>query len=136
MTKSFYFNTFAKVAIIPYVGGTIAHTLRLVYKLPLEEAPSWIHWAIVVVGSYVTVGFLVHAKIIKFRGALDKMLYGLVILHLGGSVMMHLYSLVVQNNHWMGIFPLEYSYFALLYFIGLGLYCRSLSKRIDRLSTS
>ena len=131
MTKSIYFRTFAKVAIVPYIGGTVAHTLRLIYKFPIVEAPFWIHWVIVLLGGYASLGFIFHVSKIKFHGIIDKILYGLVIFHLGGSVIMHGYSLVVQNNYWMRVFSMEYSYFALLYFIGLGLYCKSLSKRID-----
>ncbi len=130
MTKTFYFRTFAKVAIIPYIGGTIAHTLRLIYKFPIVEAPFWIHWVIVLLGGYVSLGFVFHVSKIKFHGIIDKVLYGIVIFHLGGSVVMHAYSLIVQNNNWMGVFSLEYSYFALIYFVGLGFYCKSLSKRI------
>ena len=131
MTTTFYFETFAKVAVIPYIGGTVAHTLRLIYKFPIEETPFWIHWVIVLVAGYASLGFVLHVSKIKFRGVVDKVLYGVVIFHLGGSVIMHAYSLVVQNNNWMGVFPLEYSYFAFLYFVGLGLYCKWLSKRIN-----
>ena len=131
MTKTFYFRTFAKVAIVPYIGGTIAHTLRLIYKFPIVEAPFLIHWVVVLFGGYASVGFIFYISKIKFSGIIDKLLYGLVIFHLGGSVIMHTYSLVVQNNNWMGRFSLEYSYFAIIYFVGLGLYCKSLSKRIE-----
>ncbi len=131
MTGGFYFRTFAKVALLPYIGGTVVHTLRLIYKFPIVEMPFWIHWAIVLLGGYASLGFVFHVSKIKFHGIIDKVLYGLVIFHLGGSVIMHAYSLVVQNNNWMGVFSLEYSYFALLYFVGLGLYCKYLSKRID-----
>jgi len=131
MTKTFYYRTFAKVAFLPYVGGTIAHTLRLIYKFPIVETPFWIHWVIVLLGGYASLGFVFHISKIKFHGIIDKILYGLIIFHLGSSVILHAYSLVVQNNNWMDIFPLEFSYFALFYFVGFGLYCKSLSKRID-----
>ena len=133
--KTFYFQTFTKIAVIPYIGGTIAHLLRLIYKFPLEAAPMWIHWAIVIVGGYAWIGFLLHAHNIEFKGLIDKILYGLVILHLGGSIILHGYSLIVQHNNWMKIFSLEYSYFAIVYFVVLGFYCRSLSKRIDAYET-
>ena len=131
MTGGFYFRTFAKVALLRYIGGTVVHTLRLIYKFPIVEMPFWIHWAIVLLGGYASLGFVFHVSKIKFHGIIDKVLYGLVIFHLGGSVIMHAYSLVVQNNNWMCVFSLEYSYFALLYFVGLGLYCKYLSKQID-----
>lgn len=129
--KSFYFRTFTKAAILPYVGGTVAHTLRLIYKFPIVEAPMWIHWAIVIIGGYAVFGFVLYFKKIKFGGVIDRVLYGLVIFHLGSSFIMHAYSLFVQNNNWMAVFSLEYSYFAIVYFVALGLYCKYLSKRID-----
>ena len=126
---SFYFRTFAKAAILPYIGGTVAHTLRLIFKFPVEQAPNWIHWPIVVLGGYASLGFILFFKKIKFRGRLDKLLYALVFFHLLSSVIMHAYSLVVQNSNCR--FPMWYSYFAIIYFAGLGLYCNWLSRRID-----
>ena len=120
--EPFYYRTFAKVAVIPYVGGTVAHTLRLIYKFPIIEMPSWIHWVIVLVGGYVVTGFVLFAHKIEFRSIIDKVLYGLVICHLGASVVLHLYSIIMRSNDWLGVFPMEFSYFALLYFIGFGLF--------------
>ncbi len=134
MKKSIYFRTFAKVALIPYVGGTIIHILRLLYKFPIKEAPSIVHWVIVLFGGYACLGFVLYIHRIPFKSLMDKVLYGLVIFHLGGSVVMHGYSLIAQTNSWMGVFSMHYSYFAVFYFVCLGLYCNSLSKRIDNLS--
>ncbi len=130
MLSDFHFRTFARLAVVPYAGGTVAHTLRLIYKFPLTEAPFWIHWIIVIIGGYVCTGFIFYIKRIPLKGTIDKLFYGLVIFHLGGSVIMHAYSLLMQNNDWMAVFPLNYSYFALIYFIALGLYCKSLNHRI------
>ena len=106
MPGSFYFRTFAKVALLPYIGGTVAHALRLIYKFPILETPIWLHWGIVVVGGYAGFGFIYHLRKIRFRGIPDKILYGLVIFHLDGSVIMHAYSLITRSNDWMGIFPM------------------------------
>ena len=76
-------------------------------------------------------GFGLFAHKIEFRSIIDKVLYGLVICHLGASVILHLYSIIRSDNVWLGVFPMEFSYFALLYFVGLGLFCLSLSKRIN-----
>lgn len=130
MPELFFFRTFAKLAIVPYVGGTVANILRLIYKFSLTESPFWIHWAIVVICGYVVTGFIWFVRKIEFQGTWDKFLYGTVILHLGVSVLTHLYSIITRSNSWMGIFPLNYSYFALVYFVGLGVYCYSLGKRV------
>ena len=117
--------------MVPYIGGTVAHTLRLIYKFPIVDTPFWVHWVIVLLGGYASLGFIFHVFKIEFQSIVDKILYGLVILHFSSSFIMHAYSIVVQNNNWMSVFSIEYSYFALFYFIGLGLYCKTLSKRID-----
>ncbi len=133
--KLFYFRTFAKVALVPYVGGSIAHTLRLIYEFPIVEAPHWIHWGIVLIGGYASIGFIIFVRAISFTDIWDKVAYGLVIFHLGGSVILHSYSLLVSNN-WMGIFPLNFSYLAVGYFLLLGLYCHKLSKRIHHMNVN
>ena len=131
MKKNFYFRTFARIAVVSYVGGAFAHTLRLIFRFPLVEAPAWIHWPIIFTAGYASFGFVLFIRNVKLTGVVDKILYGVVMFHLGGSAILHIYSLVA-NNSWMGVFPLEFSYFALFYFVGLGFYCRNLSKRIDR----
>lgn len=111
----------------------MAHVLRLIYEFPIVEAPFIIHWVVVLFGGYATAGFVWYIRQIDFQGFMDKLLYGLVIFHLGGSVVLHAYSLITRSNDWMGFFSMGYSYFAILYFVGLGGYCWSLGKRIEKL---
>jgi hypothetical protein len=92
--------------------------------------PYPLDWVVVVVGGYACAGFILFARAVRFDGLWERILYGLVILHLGISVVMHAYSLIVRNHDWTTVFPLGYSYFAVFYFVVLGLYCLALSRRI------
>ena len=130
--ERFFFKTFARVALIPYVGGTIFHVLRLTLGFPIEEMPYELDWVVIVLGGYACAGFVRFAREVRFGGPWDKLLYGLVILHLGGSVVMHAYSLLVHNHDWAQVFPRGYSDFAIVYFVVLGLYCLELSRRLAR----
>ena len=54
MTKnmdSFYYKTFARICLLPYIGGTIIHILRLIYGFSIEEIPSEVDWVVVVIGG-------------------------------------------------------------------------------------
>ncbi|MDH4070554.1 MAG: hypothetical protein OEV30_09020 [Ignavibacteria bacterium] len=125
-----YYRSFTKAALTAYIGGTVAHILRLVFEFPLSEAPSWTHWVITIIAGYASIGLVLFAGKLKISGPIDRILYGTVIVHLGGSTLLHLYSLVMSTNNWMAVFPLRFSYFALVYFVGLGLYCNHLDKRV------
>ncbi len=131
MTSCFY-RTFAWVALLPYVGGTVFHGLRLARRFTAEEMPYPVDWVVVVVGGYATAGFIRFARTVRFTGMRDRILYGLVIVHLGLSAVVHAWSLATGNHDWVTAFPLGYSWFALFYFVGLGLYCLTLGRRIAR----
>ena len=104
--------------------------LRLVLGFPIEEMPYELDWVVIVLGGYACAGFIRFAREVRFTGPGDKLLYGLVILHLGGSVVLHAYSLVVRNHDWAQVFPRWYSGLAIVYFVVLGLYCLRLSRRL------
>ena len=129
--KGFYFKTFSKIAILPYIGGTILHILRLIYYFPIEEMPYEVDVVVVLFGSYACFGFMFFIRQIKFSNTLEKILHALVIIHLGGSAVMHGYSLIVQNHNWARVFPLWYSYTAVFYFTVLGLYCVRLNHKLN-----
>ena len=38
-SDSFYFKTFARLALLPYIGGTVVHILRLIYNFSIDEMP-------------------------------------------------------------------------------------------------
>src|SRR6188474_2898834 len=131
--KLFYFNTFARICLLPYIGGTILHILRLIYNFPAEEIPWITDWVIVVLGGYGGLGLIIFIKKIPFKNVWDKIVYGLLLFHLDGSVILHLYMLLKRNHMVLTIFPYWYSFIAVGYFVGLGLYVFNLNKRLYRI---
>ena len=128
--NSFYFRSFARVCLLPYIGGTIIHILRLIYDFPITEMPVEVDWVVVTVGGYAGLGLLIFAHQIPFKNIWDKTAYGLLIFHLDGSVIVHAYILYVGNHKVLGIFPYWYSFLAVGYFLALGLYVLNLNKRL------
>ncbi len=129
-SDSFYFKTFARLALVPYIGGTVIHLLRLIYNFSIDEMPFEADWLIVIIGGYAGLGLIVYANRIPFHGLLDKIIYGLLIFHLDGSVVLHAYILWVGSHEVLNVFSYGYSFFAVAYFIGLGYYVLSLNKRL------
>ena len=130
--NSFYYKTFARLALLPYVGGTVIHILRLLYDLSYEEMPFETDWLVVVVGGYAGLGLIIYANRIPFKNIWDKIIYGLLIFHLDGSVILHAYILLTGSHDILGIFPYWYSFIAVGYFLGLGYYVFTLNKRLYR----
>lgn len=127
---SFYFKTFARLALVPYIGGTVIHILRLIYNFSIDEMPFEADWLVVIIGGYAGLGLIVYANRIPFHGLLDKIIYGLLIFHLDGSVILHAYILWVGSHEVLNVFSYEYSFFAVAYFGGLGYYVLRLNKRL------
>ena len=130
--SSFYYKTFARVCLLPYIGGTIIHILRIIYDFPIEKIPLEIDWFIVVIGGYGGLGLIIFANKILFKNVWDKIAYGLLIFHLDGSVILHAYILFVGNHNILNIFPYWYSFIAIGYFLALGLYVINLNKKLYR----
>jgi len=130
--NSFYYKTFARLAMLPYVGGTVIHILRLIYDFSVEEIPFEADWLIVIIGGYSGLGLIIYANKIPFKNLLDKIIYGLLIFHLDGSVILHAYMLLTGSHDILSIFPYWYSFFAVVYFLGLGYYVLTLNKRLYR----
>jgi len=130
--NSFYFKTFARLALLPYIGGTVIHILRLIYNLPIDEIPFEADWLVVIVGGYAGLGLIVYANRIPFQNLVDKIIYGLLIFHLDGSVILHAYILSVGSHEVLNVFSYRYSFFAVAYFMGFGYYVLSLNKRLYR----
>ncbi len=128
--KALYYKTFARVALLPYVGGTIIHILRLIYDLPLEQMPNSVDWVVVFIGGYAGVGLIVFANRVPFENLWDKVGYGLLIFHLDGSVVFHVYLLFAGSHDALRVFPYWYSFLAVGYFVGLGLYVHRLNNRL------
>ncbi len=129
-SDSFYFKTFARLALVPYIGGTVIHILRLIYNFSIDEMPFEADWLIVIIGGYAGLGLIVYANRIPFHGLLDKIIYGLLIFHLDGSVIFHAYILWVGSHEVLNVFSYGYSFFAVAYFVGLGYYVLRLNKRL------
>jgi len=128
--SSFYFNSFARLALLPYVGGTVIHILRLIYNFPIAEIPFEADWLVVIIGGYAGIGLIVYAKRIPFQNLFDKVIYGLLIFHLDGSVVLHAYILWAGSHDVLNVFSYSYSFFAVAYFIGFGYYVLRLQKRL------
>ena len=132
LMNSFYYKSFARLAILPYIGGTVIHILRLIYNFSLEEMPFEADWLVVVVGGYAGLGLILYANRIPFKNIWDKIIYGLLIFHLDGSVILHAYILLTGSHDVLNIFPYWYSFIAVWYFLGLGYYIFTLNKRLYR----
>ncbi len=91
--NSFYYKTFARLALLPYIGGTVIHIVRLIVDFPIDEMPWEADWLVVLVGGYAGLGLLIYAHRVPFKNLLDKIIYGLLIFHLDGSVILHTYIL-------------------------------------------
>lgn len=103
------------VAVL-YTGGTVAQLLKLVYAFPWQDMPFVIDWLIVILGTIGVISLTTQTRYIDYRGRWEKPLHFLIMTHLGISVILHLWTIYVQNHDVYAVFPLWYSYFALFYF--------------------
>ena len=99
-----------------YSGGTVAQLLKLLYDFPWQEMPFIIDWLIVILGTIGIVALATQIRHIDYRGWWERPIHFLIIAHLGVSVVLHLWTIYVQNHDLYAAFPREYSYFALAYF--------------------
>ena len=104
-------------AAVLYSGGSIAQFLKLVYNFPWQEMPFIIDWMIVILGTVAVTTLATQTRRIDYRGSWEKPVHFLIIAHLGVSVVLHSWTIYSQNHDLYAAFPLEYSYFALAYFI-------------------
>jgi hypothetical protein len=51
------------------------------------------------------------------RGRWERPVHFIIIFHLTLSVAVHVWAIIVQSHSVFAFFPIEYSYFALLYFV-------------------
>ena len=128
--KSFSFKTFARICLLPYIGGTVIHLLRIIYRFPIEEIPFEVDWFILIIGGYAGLGLIIFAGKIPFKNAWDKIAYGLLVFHLDGSVIVHAYILFKGDHNALAIFPYWYSFAAVVYFLALGIYVLNINKRL------
>ncbi len=56
--NSFYYKTFARLALLPYIGGTVIHIVRLIYNFPTRRIfPYW--YSFIAVGYFLGLGYYV-----------------------------------------------------------------------------
>jgi len=110
----------------------VIHILRLIYNFPIAEIPFAVDWLVVIIGGYAGIGLIIYANRIPFQNLIDKIIYGLLIFHLDGSVILHAYILWAGSHEVLNVFSYGYSYFAVAYFMGLGYYVLRLNKRLYR----
>lgn len=79
--------------------------------------PFIIDWLIVILGTIGATTLALQTRNIDYRGWWEKPVHFLIIAHLGASVVLHLWTIYVQNHDLYAVFPREYSYFALGYFL-------------------
>jgi hypothetical protein len=104
------------VAVL-YSGGSVAQLLKLIYNFQWQEMPFIIDWLIVILGTIGVTTLATQTRNIDYRGRWEMPLHFVITVHLGVSVVLHLWTLYVQNHDLYAAFPVEYSYFALAYFV-------------------
>ena len=109
-------SSFAHVAAVIYTAGTVFHVVRVIIRLDLQDMPYFPDVIIVVLGSWAVAGMLLFAREIQYRGRWEHVLHWLIVLHLGISVLVHAWILVVRSHAAVAVFSVSYSYFGALYF--------------------
>ena len=129
---SFYFKTFARVCLLPYIVGAVSQILRLIYDINNDLMPKQVSWSVIAIGLYVIPGLVIFANKISFKNNWDKFAYGLIIFQLAGGVIIHSYLLLTENTSVLHVFPHRYwySFIAVGYFTTMGLYVLYLNKRL------
>ncbi len=99
-----------------YTGGTVAQALKLLLDFGWEYMPFWVDWALIGLGTYGGVGLLLFVRGVAWRGTWEKVVHGVIVVHLLGSVLVHAWVVIVGHHEFFTAFPYEYSYFAVGYF--------------------
>ncbi len=111
-----YRRTFGRAVAMVYTGGTVAHTLKLLFAFSWEYMPLWVDWVLIVLGTYGGVGLLLFLRSMTWRGTWEKVVHCLIAAHLLTSVIVHAKVVAVGSHEFFTQFPYEYSYFAVVYF--------------------
>ncbi len=115
VTTQFVVLSLRATAVL-YTMGTLIHVLRLTFDFPLTRMPFAVDWTIIVIGSVGTLGLVLGSRDIAYRGSWERIVHGLIIVHLGISVVVHLWAVVRGDHEMFRIFPYQYSVFAVAYF--------------------
>ena len=121
-----YKATFSKAGAFIYAAGIASFVASLVFRFPVQKVPDVVHVVILIAASYSGIGFVIYFRRAVLSSALQRTIYVLILLHLCGSAAMHLYSIVLQTNRWITVFPDWYPYLAVVYFGIFGHFCLKL----------
>ncbi len=114
--RSLLRRSFGPLVAVVYTGSTLAHVVRLVVRFSFEDMPFFPDWGVVLLGTPGVIGLVAYAREVDYRGAWEKIVHWLTVVHLGVSVLLHAWILLVRSHEMLSVFSLEYSYFALGYF--------------------
>ncbi len=109
-------SSFSHVVAAIYTAGAVFHVVRVVIRLDLQDMPYFPDVMIVVLGSWAVVGMLLFAREIEYRGRWEHVVHWLIVAHLGLSVLLHAWILIVRSHAAVAVFSISYSYFGALYF--------------------
>ena len=111
-----YQTTFSKVAALIYGFGILSFLGIIAFNFPVQEMPDPFHYIILVLGGYSGIGFLVYHRKVLLSRPFQWVIYWLIAVHLLGSTLLHLYSLLFETNQWITVFPPWYPFLAIAYF--------------------
>ena len=109
-------DNFAKAVALIYTAGTVAHVLRLIYRLTWQEMPYFPDWILSILGMIGVAGLVMFAREVDYRGTWERIPHWLIVAHLGVSVVVHIWILAVHSHEVLAVFSFSYSYFAAVYF--------------------
>jgi hypothetical protein len=75
-----------------------------------------VDWLLVVLGPIGLAGLIAFHRQIRYRGRWEHITHWLIVVHLGASVVVHVWILVAQSHAVLSVFPPDYSDFAVVYF--------------------
>ncbi len=118
-------GSFVKAGVFMLVGGVVAHVLRLSIGLPVTQTPDSIHAFLVVLPAYTGFGCIVYARRINLAGVHRKLVLALILVLLFITMVMHFYSIVADDNRWLGIFPMWYSVVAVILYSSFAFFLKT-----------
>ena len=111
-----YRNSFGKITAMLYIGGAVMHCVRLLTGFAPNDIPFLIDWVVTVGAAYGAVGFVLFASEVDYRGTWQKVVHVLIASHLLVSAGLHLWIILEESHEVLKVFPLDYSYAAVLFF--------------------
>ena len=107
-------------------AGIVGLIGSLLFRFPVQEMPNVAHFVILIAAGYSGIGFLIYFRRAVLPSMAQRIVYVLILLHLSASAILHLYSIVLESNQWMTVFPGWYPYLAVVYFGIFSRFCLKL----------